>query len=154
MGPLFTFAVLLGILQHLTKIIRNVVIISIYVLLACLISFKSSVLSKVWNIVVFHFIFFYFNPLLSVGCPTVIAWHEPRLKQVEMNSPEYRILLLILTLIAWTTNKTLIPVSFGHSQKIMHAVNKLFGPPVSVHPLPIHLHEMKKNRTQIIIRTI
>ncbi|KAB8086688.1 hypothetical protein EE612_010156, partial [Oryza sativa] len=58
-----------------------------------------------------------------------------------------RILLLILTLIAWTTNKTPLPVSFGHSQKIVHAVNKLFGPPVSVHPLPIHLHESKKPHT-------
>src|SRR5512136_796618 len=144
MGPLFTFAVLLGVLQHLIKIIRNVVTISIPFLLARLISFKSSVLTKVRNIVVFHFIFFHFNPLLSVASPTVIAWHEPRLKQVEMNSPGCRIPLLILTLIAWTTNKTSLPVSFGHSQKIVHAVNKLFGPPVSVHPLPIHLHEPKK----------
>lgn len=54
------------VVQHLTKIIRIVVIFNSPVCLTCYIFLKSTALSLVRNVLVFFFVFFHCNPKLSV----------------------------------------------------------------------------------------
>jgi hypothetical protein len=59
---------------------------------------------------------------------------------VEVKGFFGRVILLILTQITWTYNKTIPLVRISYKEEITEAINELARDPVTVHPLPVHLH--------------
>jgi hypothetical protein len=74
--------------------------------------------------------------------PNIIVWHETLIKQVAVKDFLVRVRLQIPTCRAWTTHKTILLVSLGHFEKMMHALNVLVGASVTIHPLPVHLRAL------------
>src|SRR3954470_1289733 len=89
----------------------------------CIIVFREP-MASIAGVVLFFFIVFHHNPSFSVLGPNIIVGHEIRLKQVDVNDFQLRVIPIILTASTWTRHKTIRPlVCLTRNQKSMHAIN-------------------------------
>ena len=73
--------------------------------------------------------------------PTEVFGHETMSENVSVKGSPRGVIFIILALYARATRETILAICLGHIQKIVQAINELFGTSVSfVHQLSIHLH--------------
>lgn len=141
MGVVLSLGVVGGVVEDVRKMMGKVVRMRRYLVVGGLIWLKWKIVRKVGNIVVLELMLLDLKRLVWVGCGRIIGWDEGGVKEVEMNSGGWRIVVVIVRVIGWRRNKRGLGVRLGECEKIVEGVNKVFGGGVRVDGLGMDVDE-------------